>query len=256
MIDYKKEYGVHNIKPSPIDYRDYTLDKLVVNAPNVPNEYITPIDILPITDQGQTSTCFANSIALSRYIQEYIQNGTSGRFSITYFYGNRADTDSQDEGMCPRDGFKRLAEYGDCHWVDCDGFYDYPTSKAIYKRRKEELDMLAKPYRISKYYRLSSKFDIKVALIELGVVSGAFPVFECLYSPSEDGKIIYDPKDTDICGYHAMTIIGYNNYGWIVANSWGTDYGKNGIINLPYDYPINEAWAMVDEIKEQEIKNR
>lgn len=35
---------------------------------------------------------------------------------------------------------------------------------------------------------------------------------------------------------HAITIVGYNDDGFIIKNSWGTDWGNNGYATLSYDY--------------------
>jgi len=52
-----------------------------------------------------------------------------------------------------------------------------------------------------------------------------------------------------------MTIVGWtkDNY-WIVLNSWGENYGKRGFCYIPFSYPMNEAWCIVDEITEVMIK--
>ncbi|MCC5829226.1 MAG: C1 family peptidase [Phycisphaeraceae bacterium] len=43
-----------------------------------------------------------------------------------------------------------------------------------------------------------------------------------------------DPRDA--YGGHAVTIVGYNDLGFIVKNSWGTDWGDNGYAIVSYDY--------------------
>ena len=44
-----------------------------------------------------------------------------------------------------------------------------------------------------------------------------------------------------------MTIIGWRNNNWIVQNSWGEFYGLNGVVHIPFEYPIIEAWAIIDK---------
>jgi hypothetical protein len=35
---------------------------------------------------------------------------------------------------------------------------------------------------------------------------------------------------------HAMTVVGYNEKGFIIKNSWGKNFGDNGYITISYDY--------------------
>ena len=47
-----------------------------------------------------------------------------------------------------------------------------------------------------------------------------------------------------------MTIIGYNKSGFIIRNSWGTAWGKNGYCIFPYSDWYNymdEVWCVFDE---------
>jgi hypothetical protein len=54
----------------------------------------------------------------------------------------------------------------------------------------------------------------------------------------------FDPKGnrpwryvTDVAAQgHAITIVGYNQYGFIIKNSWGKSWGDNGYATVSYDY--------------------
>ena len=46
-----------------------------------------------------------------------------------------------------------------------------------------------------------------------------------------------------------MVIYGWNEQGWKVLNSHGKYWGKNGKCILPYDYKLEEAWAVIDTIE-------
>ena len=48
---------------------------------------------------------------------------------------------------------------------------------------------------------------------------------------------------------HAMTIVGYNNEGFIIRNSWGEDWGNKGYTIYKYDDWSShwEIWSTVDK---------
>lgn len=43
-------------------------------------------------------------------------------------------------------------------------------------------------------------------------------------------------------GGHAFAIVGYNEVGFLVQNSWGTTWGRNGFATLPYDDWLASAY--------------
>ena len=238
---------------SPYDERDYSLDMLVTSAEpdELPTSYRTSTTV-PVFSQGSTGCCVACALAACRYIQEELQEGSASKFSVNYIYGNRLDTDDQNEGMIPRQALKTLLNFGDCHWDDFTGYSDYDDAKAAYKADKEKYDELAYPYTINSYYRLNSEEEIKKAVYELGCALVVYNVTSYFDYP-KNGYVTYNSA-AKILGQHAVTIIGWteDNY-WIVLNSWGTDYGVGGYCYMPFEYPINEAWTMVDNNRYQEL---
>ena len=56
---------------------------------------------------------------------------------------------------------------------------------------------------------------------------------------------------TEQClGGHAVCLAGYEKRGFIMRNSWGTDWGMSGYCILPYDFVnlrnglASDAWAI------------
>lgn len=152
--------------------------------------------------------------------------------------------------MMLREALSMLKDSGTCFYEDFPGFYDVATAKSLFNQKKNELMPKAKPYRISSYYRVDGIDSIKAGVYKLGGVMIAAPMLECLYWPIGN-RVIYDPKKhIKSDGNHAMTIVGWTENHWIVLNSWGTSWGDNGIAYIPFNYPIAEAWAVVDEVME------
>jgi C1A family cysteine protease len=49
-------------------------------------------------------------------------------------------------------------------------------------------------------------------------------------------------------GGHAVSIVGYNEKGFIIRNSWGRSYAEKGYVLLPYDdiLSFTELWTIID----------
>lgn len=255
-IDHKEKYPICGAKPSPKDERDYPLTNIIPMASNSPRKFSRKVDKSSVLDQGQIGCCVACSTELTRHLTEKEQSNDNNLFSPMYIYGNREDGDCQDEGMYPREALRTLKNFGVCYKSDFDGYMEYPKAKKLYLANKTRLDQLAYPNRISSYYRLDGKMDIINALYNLGAVTICIPVYESLYYPTKDGHVEYDKNDTKVYGYHEVTLVGYdmNEHYYEMVNSWGTDYGIDGMVYLSMDYPIEEAWAIVDEITEKKFK--
>ena len=43
-------------------------------------------------------------------------------------------------------------------------------------------------------------------------------------------------------GGHAYCLVGYNETGFLVQNSWGTEWGKGGFATLPYEDWLDSAY--------------
>ena len=47
-----------------------------------------------------------------------------------------------------------------------------------------------------------------------------------------------------------MFIYGWDETGWKVQNSWGSDWGHQGTMIIPYEMNIEEFWVVSDNIIE------
>lgn len=95
--------------------------------------------------------------------------------------------------------------------------------------------------KINKYAKINSEQALKYALIANGPCIGALPVYD--FDKNEFWK-----DSSKFEGYHAVAIIGYNTKGFIIRNSWGTNFGKNGNTILPYEDFNNllELWTIIN----------
>jgi hypothetical protein len=59
---------------------------------------------------------------------------------------------------------------------------------------------------------------------------------------------VYTYTSTENRGYHCVVIYGWDERGWLVHNSWGSGWGKNGKFIVPFNFKWREAWAVTDTI--------
>lgn len=237
--------------PSPIDDRDYQITDLISCSGQVPNTYINPlVSEIEVLDQGTSNECVACSLSYLRWLTEYSQSNNKKVFSPTYIYANREYGMYMGEGMVTREALSMLRKNGTCFYDDLPGFYTYTDARKAYQSVKGNVDTKAKPFRISSYYAVSGIEQIKNTVYKLGGITVSYPVYTCLMYPDKSGRVNYSTNNSKSYGHHEMTIVGWTKDCWIVLNSWGKNWGDNGLCYIPFNYPITEAWAIVDYVTE------
>ena len=114
----------------------------------------------------------------------------------------------------------------------------------------DRLKEKASKYKIKSYARIYTEQEIKQCLYDEVTVPISVPVYNDLaYDPQT--LIIKNPSG-QCNGYHMMLLVGWTKEGYIVQNSWGVDWGHKGRAILPYDYPLDTAWAIQTDANEIE----
>jgi hypothetical protein len=99
-------------------------------------------------------------------------------------------------------------------------------------------------YRINPY-RLD---DMQSAISELNVIVASAAIHNGWEEPTplrKGGETIHtilpaiNPK---ALGGHAFALVGYNEAGFLVQNSWGTGWGEGGFATLPYEDWLDSAY--------------
>lgn len=223
------KFGCNKVRK---DFRDYKYKS--VGARSLPGSYRIKKK-LSIKDQGMVSSCVAH--ALSSF-EECIHNG---KFSTNFIYGFRPKTYFQGEGMNMRDALHTLVRYGDCLYAVCPGNTEVEAVYNEVNEKQEDCIVGCLPYRIKSYARIFTERQIKEMLLRDVPVPISVPIRGDLYTIN---GIVMVNKQPEISGYHALLIVGYEERGWIIQNSWGEHWGDGGLAILPYDYPIDSAWAL------------
>src|SRR5687768_1674825 len=122
----------------------------------------------------------------------------------------------------------------------------------------DELAARARQRPLGAFYRVNATRldDLQSAVTELSAVAAAAAVHDGWTSPvpvtrTVNGKkqsmhVITKTRTSKALGGHAFCIVGYNEVGFLVHNSWGTEWGHKGFATLPYDDWLDsgyDAWV-------------
>ena len=107
----------------------------------------------------------------------------------------------------------------------------------------------ARSQRLGAYYRLRRSItDFHAALNETGAIYVSAYIHEGWDKSLNHSKISNIPQDSKKpLGGHAFAIVGYDDKGFFVQNSWGPKWGHKGIARWPYlDWAetLVDAWVL------------
>ena len=230
-----------NVKKSPRDRRDYYYASSS-ERPAIPDKIDYRSDLQQIRDQGSQGSCYAQATACMKEWQEKKDNGFNEYMSPQFFYNNRPnkyDIDpTNDDGMFGRDVMKILTDVGICR----ESVYRYGRIEPKSKIPQNVYDE-AKRYRIKSYAQVDNLVTLKECLCKNGPCLITFPVYN--YGPRFWKKPSLFTSKT---GGHAVAIVGYTEDGFIIRNSWGSDWGDSGYTIYPYtDWGAHwEIWTTID----------
>lgn len=217
--------------PSKKDIRDYKICKSTDT--DFPETF--SLDSQPILNQEKVNSCVAHATA------SMLESIYHDSFSVGWLYGNR-NNHNYEVGMCIPDALKTAKRYGCPKKKDFDINEEVTEIFAKVEKNRDRLLPLAESFKIGSYARLNTSDDIKTALMKGIPVLFAIDIRTDNLSMNED--YVINITDNPIrCG-HAMMMYGWNEKGWLIQNSWGTEWGNNGTAILPYEYVIEEAYAV------------
>ena len=244
---YKKPYSL-NMLPSPYDSRDYHVSDFFYSTINKHKDIQVPKvldfrkDFNPVRDQGIQGSCYAFAASAMKEWEEKQDYQFNGYMSPQFLYNNRSNlydgNDYDNDGMFSRDVMKLLSTIGICP----ENEYRYgriETKDKIPKKIYED----AKINRIKSYARIYTIDEMKKSLCMHGPCLITIPVYD---HSIRMWKKSY--PNQQMIGGHAMCVVGYNERGMIIRNSWGPEWGINGYTIFPYeDWGLFwELWACVD----------
>lgn len=234
-----KIFNYNGVVESSYDARDY---KIKADS-EFPKEFELPYKV-SVKNQGSKPTCVAHAVSSLIEYHNLIETGKYRKFSTEFIYGTRDIGYYIGDGMVIRDALKTIQKYGDCYYVDCPGNHDTADAMNNVNEKMEEYRDLAYPHRIGSYYRVKTPEEIKTALMNHGPVVISMTCKDNAYIADD---IYCYPQDAENSGRHCVLVVGWNENGWIIQNSWGALYAGDGYFTLPFDFKINEAWGTTDQ---------
>lgn len=174
--------------------------------------------------------------------EEYIR---SEELPMMYNYAMFMDLNVKNQGnhpTCVPTSISTMLEAMKYDWVwdVMDVYNRRPEPKGEGMQIRDALKILKKdcgdPH--MKYYRLRSVLQIKWSIVANGPCILALPV------KSMNNEFW---RGNENLGGHAVACVGYDEDGFIIQNSWGSEWGNGGFTKLPYDQLnyIIEAWGIV-----------
>ena len=174
-----------------------------------PKELILTGYCVPVDDQGQKPWCAAYSAA--NYAENLLWRKRGFHQEIDpaplYKFAKSIDGDPEGDGTYLECTLKALLEYG---------HFDPNICKI-------------KTIGGGLFGNSSALQDVKYAIHRYGVIMAGFNITSEWYNPKEGVVRGYEGTEQ---GGHAVLIVGYDEDGVIIQNSWGLDYAHNGFVYL------------------------
>lgn len=206
---------------------------------------------LLILDQGTEGACtgFASAAALNilRHRQGSLTNGQGASPRMLYEMAKLHDEweGTGYEGSSVRGAIKGFFHNGVCRELDAPYVPGETNWTLTVPQAKEARNVI-----LGSYYRLRPVLvDYHAALKQAGVIVASASIHEGWTNPGGgSGKI---EKTTRSLGGHAFAIVGYDEEGFIIQNSWGPKWGNfagvDGLGHWNYhDWAetVIDAWVM------------
>ncbi len=197
---------------------------------------LPPPENLHILDQHSSSACTGFALAAAINLQ-YARAGEPLRVSprMLYEMAKRYDEwpGERYDGSSLRGAIKGWVNMGVCS----EALWPFRVSRPgrLTVRRAKE----ARKHTVGAYYRLEPEVShYHAALNEAGVVVVSAQVHSGWDVPEQ--SIIQPGGEPD--GGHAFVLVGYDERGFWVQNSWGAGWGEGGLALWRYEDWIENVW--------------
>jgi len=196
-----------------------------------------------VRNQGNANSCTGHSLAhiIDILRRRELVDGPPERVSAKMLYAmaqrNDEWADSPHEGSSLRGAIKGFFRNGVCSEIaDTNNSGEWSLTYDMAKNARET--------RLGAYFRLQADLtDYHAALNDVGAIYVSAQIHSNWKRPKRN-RIVPGGSPW---GGHAFVIIGYDNEGFLVLNSWGEDWGNKGVAHWSYaDWAatIMDAWVL------------
>jgi hypothetical protein len=225
--------------PDAPDLRDWIYQPALVRL----KKEMDPPDNLKVLNQGGEGSC--TGFALAATINLLRQRSHRRGFVSARMLYEMAKKHDEWPGFEYEGSSCRGAIAGWYHMGVClDSKWKYAENKPGHLTVKAARD--ARENTLGAYYRLGTRIsDYHAALNEAGVIYCSADVHAGWERPSKRTGVI--PMKDESIGGHAFAIIGYDERGFWVQNSWGSSWGLRGRALWKYEdwqESISDAWVL------------
>jgi hypothetical protein len=237
-----------NVVADSIDLRDrpYMPSVTVVPAARIP-----PPLYIPVLNQHETNACTGFALASVIYHLQYkanerkqIQQNVQAvspfmLYSMARRYDEFPGSPRLDTGSSLRGAMKGWYKYGACP----ADLWKHPTMPKPNPDPAKDWWQNAVTCPLGAYYRVDTKAvtDMQIALNEIGALYASAVCHtgwlegENVQATGDDPWTIPYQDGATPVGAHAFAIVGYTQNGFIIHNSWDTNWGSGGRATLTYE---------------------
>lgn len=246
----KRVYRKLGSLPDLADFRD--IKYAISGANDLPVSSSLESFASPVKDQGRLNSCVSHSAGLC-YEMEQRRRGIEFDVSeLQLYYDGRSlgGLLPGDRGMYARDCLKVMLNKGvspEKLWpYDPNKLNDVPKLSGSLSFISLGLESYEKLFRIKSYHWVMNLSGVKQELATGHPVMVNVPLYDNVLSA--DGGWIGLPTGT-FSGYHQITVIGYDDTfsnpggstgAFLIQNSWGKNWGRNGRAWMDYRFFTQE----------------
>lgn len=245
-----------NALPDPFDARDLDYRPRLQPLPAVLDQRQGSTERYVMNQDGNSCTGHALAAVINAVLaRSEAVNGKAASAAyphvspyMLYRLARRYDEfeGESDVGSSLRGAFKGWFNHGVLLEADWPALSQYPEpdlgdEDVVDKTRERPLGAF---YRVNPY-RLD---DMQSAISELNAICVSAVIHEGWVKPVELIRkkkvmhVIARPVNARPLGGHAFALVGYNDAGFLVQNSWGPEWGKGGFATLPYEDWLESAY--------------
>jgi hypothetical protein len=234
IFDKMRKLAVHS---DSLDFRDKIyVPSLKEVPPKISISKYKELQI-PILDQGLDGACTGYALATVAHFllknwnlnAELIQVSPKMYYEMAKRYDEWAGNNYN--GSSARGAIKGWHKHGVC------SLQKWPSDSSNQDQRLTRTRMDdAMNYPLGAYFRVDHRDLVAMhcALSEVGILFATAQIHIGWQSATTDGIIQFDPNKP-VLGGHAFAIVAYDQEGFWIQNSWGKQWGDQGLGKIAYD---------------------